>query len=386
MFLIGDRALRAHLDAPELARQLSQDLGLLIRRRRRGGSGRTGFRSIAQRSSWDASATTAKLVEGAEVAVGDLKMFGSLVRNAPVGLLYADAFGHVRIVSRNVVEWLTRLGVSVPAQGQDGPLSPGALQLGTILSALSQTEGQEVSLTSLSGESRERTFRVPMEASGERDKVIYRFSLKALHEQSEGLTWVAGYVGALVEDAPGGDDGEGRLIPLRPATVTEGLSVQSLAQVAKAAVRTAMARAGKTVRFEPPRDLAHAIGYHDALQEALADLLAESVQRDPSDKGPTLALSEGANQVELTILDLHFGLPVSALKRVLLAPSDPPLGLEVFGRFVRAIVESHGSVVLNEDEWGLSVVAKLLRARPFTRVPSLQPPPPRQVRNSIPTR
>lgn len=381
VFLLGDKAKQAHLDTPEIAERMSRDFGFLIRRRRVGEASQRGFRRTTQRGYWNASASAAKLVEGAEVAVGDLKMFGSLIRNAPIGLLYSDAFGHVRIVSRDVMQWLSEIGVSVPSHSADAPLSPGSLRIGTVLNALAKLGGREVSLVELAKEGASSSFVVPA-AKG---AAGHRFTLRALHEESDGVSWVAGYVGALVVESRGAESSEeGQVLAFRPQTETDSLRVRSLSDCAQAAARSAMAQVGKPVRFEPARYPGYAIAYHDELRDALTDLLCELAPRDPSGRGPVVAVAENDNQVELTILDLQFGLPISALMRVLLAPSDPPAGLEVFGRFVRAVVESHGSVKLSEDDWGLSVKAELLRARPLRRLPSMRPSamaPPRKRRH-----
>jgi len=105
----------------------------------------------------------------------------------------------------------------------------------------------------------------------------------------------------------------------------------------------------------------------------MEDLLYEASIRDSSGKGPVVTLHEDGDRIHISILDVQFGLPTSALKRALRAPSDPPEGLEVFARFVFTVAESHGAVELLEDDWGVTVEAQVLRARPLTRTPSLRP-------------
>lgn len=373
VFLCGDTAERAYMASPEVAQRLSQDLGLMLRRRRIGQADERKWRS-AEAHARGPGMDTAQLVEGAELALGELRIFNSLLRGAPVGLLYADPFGHVRVLGSAFAHWLTARGVAVPPGAASAPLSPGTLMLGAVLKALRTGDGPPITLAQVSERSEGVRFEIPLPADDHGPAKMTVFALRALSESADGVSWTAGFVGTLtehgIEEAKHGPDA--LRLPLDPAL--DALSVQPLANQVRSATRAAAAASGRPVRFEPPRDLGNAIAYHRELEDALTDMLYDAASRDASGNGPVVTLEESGETVTIHIVDVLFGLPTSALKRAVLAPSDPPEGLVAFGRFVRAVSESHGRVELKEDDWGVQISAHLLRARPLVRRPSIRPP------------
>jgi hypothetical protein len=92
--------------------------------------------------------------------------------------------------------------------------------------------------------------------------------------------------------------------------------------------------------------------------------LADVAKASPAGKGPILAVRERSAWVELTVLDLDFGLPNSALEKVLIAPSSAPEGLRTFADLVNAVEASFGRVKLRAtDGWGAGLTVELIRVQ-----------------------
>lgn len=379
IFLCGDQAERAYHASPEIAQRISRDLGLMLRRRRIGILGEGKWRRRGDHVARGPSLDTVQLVEGAELALGDLKMLNTLVRHAPVGLLYADAFGHVRVLGEAFAEWLPRLDVRVPAGASEGTLLPGTLMVGDILGNLRDDHGESASLAQVIGSETGVRYEVPVPRAETDDpndpQRMMVFTLGALREQADGLSWVAGYVGTLAEAVMAPTVEQGNTVRLPIGTAVDVLTVQALSTSIRDVARAAAASSGRPVQYESPREMGHAIAYHRSLADALTDLLYDLSLRDTSGNGPVLTVEEGTETVDIHIMDVMFGLPTSALRRALLAPSDPPDGLQSFGRLVLSVSDSHGRVRVKEDDWGVTVTASLLRARPLAVRPSLRPPP-----------
>ena len=377
VFLCGDSAERTYLRVPELAQRLSQDLGLMLRRRRIGKAGERKWRRQS-RNARGPSFDTAQLVEGAELALGDLRIFNTLLRSAAVGLLYADTFGHVRVLGSAFSEWLQERGVTVPPSALSAPLLPGALMLGAILKVLRDSNDRIITLADVNERSEGVRFEVPLSARAGQPAQLTVFTLRALAETADGVSWTAGFVGTLTSTPlraanDDGSDAETSTVRLPVDGGLDTLRVEALSERIRLAVRAAATASGRPIQFEPPRDLGHAIAYHDELADALIDLLYDTALKDAGGSGPVVTMEQGSTNVSIHMLDLLFGLPTAALRRTLLAPSDPPQGLEALSRFARTVAECHGHVELVEDEAGVRLTAHLLRARPLVRKPSLRP-------------
>jgi len=91
-------------------------------------------------------------------------------------------------------------------------------------------------------------FEVPMPQEDGAPAKLITLGLRALLESSDGVSWVAGYVGALVEGRASAESQQGEA-PLRfPAErLTEVLSLRSLSESIRTVARAASARSGRPV-------------------------------------------------------------------------------------------------------------------------------------------
>ncbi|WP_437645937.1 hypothetical protein [Sorangium sp. So ce362] len=356
VFFCGPVAEQTFSREPERAEHVGRELALLLRRKR-----------LARTAEADAGgagderagrAPEDDLVEGARVALDDLQLFGSMLRSAPVGLLYADAFGDVRFVAPEFAKWLRARDVVVPAESASAALPPGSLTLGDVLGATSAGSAA-VSLSSVmaSDEGIELSVSAPEP---------YVLSVRPLRRESDGSTWIAGYVAALIpvkQPAPG----SGNVRPLAARDATDPLCAFQLGDVVADAVASAARATGRAVRLEPIRGATHALGHRGELGQVLEAFLTDVAGRGLPGHGPVVSVREAPQGVQLSILDVGFGLglPESALQRVLTAPGAAPAGLEPLGRLILAVEDSHGHAELKtNDGWGITLTVTLLRAHP----------------------
>ncbi|HKY36896.1 MAG TPA: hypothetical protein VJN18_13205 [Polyangiaceae bacterium] len=366
VFLCGVAAERAFAEQPDLATRLSRDLALLLRRRRLGSPDEAKWRrTVGGRVARPSERETA-LIEGARIALDDLKLFATLVREAPVGLLYADQFGDVRMLGKAVSDWLASFGLKVPATLGDGLLAVNSLPLSAVLGAFAAAAGvQAPLLASLAETSEGVTLRVtvPASASGT-PRVDLKLTVRALFSQAESTPIIEGYVAALIENEPHTVEPSrvGRLsVPPRH----DALSIFSLTQLVAEVTAAASRRTGRAVRFEPPRTLAYVAGQRQVLARALEEFLVDAATRQGAELGPVVRIQERHNNVTLSVLDLQLGLPSGALQRAVDAPTEAPEGLDALGELVVAVEDSLGRVGLKgEGGWGTTLSAGLVRARP----------------------
>jgi hypothetical protein len=361
VFLCGAVAEETFTREPERAARLGRELALLIRRKRLGRVAEPGAPADAGARPEPAEG----LVEGARVALGDLELFGAVLRSAPVGLLYADAFGDVRFLSRELAAWLREHDVTVPPEGPGAALPPGSLRLGDVIEAAEESASREGA-----GEGRPPTWLSSVMASEEGIEipVVGRgvFHVRPLRQEADGHSWIAGYVAALVP----AEQAATRQVNVRPLGARESvdpLNAFPLGEIVGEAVAAAARATGRTLRLEPIRGAAHAVGHRAELAQALTALLVDVATRGLPGHGPVVSVREVAHGVQLSILDVGFGLglPESALQRVLMAPSAAPPGLEPLGRLIVAVEDSHGEAELKtNDGWGITLVITLLRAHP----------------------
>ncbi|HWO09941.1 MAG TPA: hypothetical protein VNN80_10695, partial [Polyangiaceae bacterium] len=102
VFLCGDRAETAHRSDPSSAARLSVELALLMRRRRvaRAALGEP------EPDTPNAALSSSELASGAQIVGGEMDLLDAMSCDAPVGLMLADSFGHVRRLSREFASWL----------------------------------------------------------------------------------------------------------------------------------------------------------------------------------------------------------------------------------------------------------------------------------------
>ncbi|MCC6558943.1 MAG: hypothetical protein IT372_38945, partial [Polyangiaceae bacterium] len=360
VFLCGAAAEATFTREPERAERLGRELALLVRRKRLG--------RVAEPDPGDGAREPAEsLVEGARVALGDLSLFGAVLRSAPVGLLYADAFGDVRFLSRELAAWLRERDVAVPQESQSAALPPGSLTIGDVLEAAEASSSQEGA-----GEGRPPTWLssvmasedgIEIPVSGPDPGVLH---VRALRQEADGLSWIAGYVAALVPAEPTAQAAR-KLRPLGSRDTLDPLSTFPLGEVVAEAVAAAARATSRSLRLDPIRGAPYAIGHRAELSQALVALLTDVAGRGLPGHGPVVSVREVTHGVQLSILDVGFGLglPESALQRVLMAPSAAPPGLEPLGRLIVAAEDSHGEVELRtNDGWGITLVLTLPRAHP----------------------
>ncbi|WP_437607313.1 hypothetical protein WMF20_41905 [Sorangium sp. So ce834] len=354
-FFCGPVAESTYSREPERAEHVGRELALLLRRKR---LARTAIAEGGAGEGRAGHAPADDLVEGARVALDDLQLFGSMLRSAPVGLLYADAFGDVRFLAPEFARWLRARDVTLPPESASAALPPGSLTLGDVLGATSAGSA-EVSLSSVmaSDEGIELSVSAPEPAV---------LSVRPLRRESDGSSWIAGYVAALIpvkQPAPV----SGNVRPLAARDATDPLCAFQLADVVVDAVASAGRATGRAVRLEPIRGATHALGHRGELAQALEAFLVDVASRGLPGHGPVVSVREAPQGVQLSILDVGFGLglPESALQRVLTAPGAAPAGLEPLGRLILAVEDSHGQAELKtNDGWGITLTVTLLRAHP----------------------
>ncbi|AUX47340.1 hypothetical protein SOCE26_088590 [Sorangium cellulosum] len=359
VFFCGPVAESTFSREPERAEHVGRELALLLRRKRLARTAEAGAGGPWEEGDpGGGHEATDHLVEGARVALDDLQVFGSMLRNAPVGLLYADAFGDVRFLAPAFATWLKAREVAVPAESASAALPPGSLTLGDVIGATASGSAA-VSLSSVmaSDEGIELSVTSPEPA------VI---SVRPLRRESDGSSWIAGYVAALIpvkQASPVSDN----VRPLAARDATDPLCAFQLGDLVADAVASAARATGRAVRLEPIRGATHALGHRGELTQVLEAFLVDVASRGLPGHGPVVSVREAPQGVQLSILDVGFGLglPESALQRVLTAPGAAPAGLEPLGRLILAVEDSHGHAELKtNDGWGITLTVTLLRAHP----------------------
>jgi hypothetical protein len=185
LILCGERAARAFSESPERAERLSRELGRLICHRR------ARLEAEAQSCPGGASFRDIdRLIEHAHTAHGDLQTLSALVREAPSALLYADAFGDIRLIGRAFADELATAGVHLPEQ-VGGALPPGAMSLSDLLTASgAQDPGALVS----------KLFDGEGGVSVGLARSARLLQIRPLRRQSDGIGYIAGYIASLVAE------------------------------------------------------------------------------------------------------------------------------------------------------------------------------------------
>jgi hypothetical protein len=338
VFLCGDKARTAFRGDPSQADRMARSLALLLRRRRMG-----------------------RLMQADKLATEDARILASAWREAPVPLLYADAFGDVRMLGNGVTEILGDFGLAPAQAAKEVPLPAGTLSLARVLAALTGKPDAEVAalMTSVLHQ-QEGTLDV-VTASGANGRREYLLSLRAVRQHTDGTSWVAAYVASLVErrETPAPPN-----VHVLPSPASDAIVAFSLADALAPAVAAAARKSARPVRLEPTKGQPQVIGIRKELVRVFEQFLADVAKASPAGKGPILAVRERSAWVELTVLDLDFGLPNSALEKVLIAPSSAPEGLRTFADLVNAVEASFGRVKLRAtDGWGAGLTVELIRVQ-----------------------
>ena len=358
IFLVGKTAEAAFLARPELTNQLADGIATLVRHRRLEKLRADDWRRPGGVLVNNPNDRASDIIAGARAALDRLELFKQMVVSAPVGLLYADSFGDVRLMSQNIANWLSAFGLQVPSLAENGSLESGILALTDVLDVLSNEAGETApSIEELSDTG--TSFDVPMPGLTAEDTPT-RSLLFVVKRFTQGGS--PGFVASMVEV-----DRESDSLPRNVERFPERgdpLVVFSLAETVQDLAAAIAPRTHGNIKLQTPRVLGHVVAHRQELLGALEAFLVEASEASGA-PGPTLTLKERPHRVELTILDLRLGAPPAALKRTLLAPSEPPPGLGALGSLTRAVENSHGSLsVRNEEGWGTQLIATFVRAHP----------------------
>jgi hypothetical protein len=188
LILCGERSSKAFSEAPERAERLSRELGRLIRHRR------ARLEAEAQSRLNGASFRAVdRLLEHARTAHGDLQTLSALVRESPNALLYADAFGDIRLIGRAFADELAASGVNLPAMGGAGSLPAGAVSLVDLLVASGADDpGALVS----------KLFEGSGGVSIPLPRASKALQIRPLRSQSDGIAYIAGFMASFVAEEP----------------------------------------------------------------------------------------------------------------------------------------------------------------------------------------
>jgi len=364
IFFCGAKAGEAYVKSPERVDRIARELALVARRRRMSSGGQTDAAPVSR--ILDAPLPLSeRLVQRADVAAKEIATFGEVMRCAPVGLAYADALGDVRLLSRELGKWLSARGVAVPPESPDGALPGGSIHLGqvfTVLTGSTADEASEILSEVLHAETgitcRSEPGMTP----------AFAVTIRAMRQRADGFTSVTGYVVSVVEQP---EDKPTNVRSLTTAPTLDPLGSFPLSEVIAQSVAGTARATGRQVKIEPMRGMGHVIGHRMALEKAFESFLSEASSQSPSAQPPVISVRETSTAVEPSVLDwsMGFGLPESALQRVLIAPGAAPPGLEALGRLIMSVEDSHGAVqIRSEDGWGLTLVVSLLRAKPRVKV------------------
>jgi len=177
LFLCGARAEQVHLEDPDRATRLADELALILRGRR---------------------AVRAQEAPPEPTELAPLAMF---LHDAPTPLLYADALGSVRLLSRPFATRLRALG----GDAKEGPVEPGVLTLTEVLGRLTGLGRDEVTAAVMAALTRAEGASFLIDLDG----AAHALSLRAVRRRWRGNSWSTGFAVALVEapaHATGKDD------------------------------------------------------------------------------------------------------------------------------------------------------------------------------------
>lgn len=361
VFLCGDRAETAFKSDPSVASRLSTELGLLMRRRR---LGRASLNELAASGRRD-SRGTGELASGAQLVNDEMELLDAMVRDAPVGLMLADSFGQVRMLSREFASWLGSFGVKLPALRDDALVPAGALTLASVLEQLLASPAEVASRRIAELVGSKEALRLPITTPAAQGGEALVLRLRALRRTVLSVDHVTGFVATLVPADTAGPSSRSGAGPIISIHNVEELSAFPLASVVRDAIAGVNRTLKRQVLVEPSMSPAHCIGKKAQLTSALRAFLTDSAMQE----SPVLVLREKSRDLELIIHDLDLGVPAGALERVLNAPHHPPAGLEALGRLILAVEESHGSMrVVSGRGWGSRLILRLHRARSVVMV------------------
>lgn len=384
-FLCGPSARQAFEADATRAPRLGERLATLLRARRLTSSstGPTakGVGTIDRSLSFDPNESAYGLLAGATKALKGLGLFETIVREAPVGLLYADAFGDVRAVSRTLAELFPPLGVA--SEGQVS-LPAGELTLVCLLGALTGRGPAEAAdvIASLPRRTGDVTLSINLPKGGAPRP--YALRLRALRGDDDVRSTIAGYV-AVLTDARADLERTGHWLrpPSPPAEVSPaptGLTTSNLRDGLALSLQQVERRAGWRPRAELER-AAVPVVHRPALFDALASFLAASRALPGPEAAPiSVSVQRRRGGVDVVIAGLASDLPPSLLRAVVDTPHLAPPELAPLATLVATAREGHGLAQIVPMPQGYALLIALLPAQlsappdPLFALPSAPPP------------
>lgn len=357
--LIGESAERTFLQHPEIAQRIADELAHLIRHRRLARHRAAEWRRPGGLDVETSLQGATSIVDGARGALHRLALAHEVIAAAPVGLVHADAFGDVRLMSEAFRRLYLTVGGRAPPPGPGGNYPPGVLTLAEVLDVLARAGGRgALRIESLPEEP--LAFIVPGNVrEPATENALWVAIRRFMHQE------VPGTIVTLVETASASVDSASPTNVERFPDRGDPLVVFSLAQLLRDVVDDVTRRTQTRIKLQTPRFHAHVVGHRRELTAALTEFLTEAAGVEGKRSTPILALKERQYRIELTVLDVQLGAPTGAVRRTLLAPSQPPPGLGGLGAFARAVENSHGSVAFKQEEgWSIRLTASLIRVRP----------------------
>ncbi|MBN2194456.1 MAG: hypothetical protein JW751_16685 [Polyangiaceae bacterium] len=357
--LIGQSAEQAFLQHPEVTQRIADDLAHLIRHRRLARHRAAEWRRPGGLDVETTMQGATSMVDGARGALHRLALAHEVIAAAPVGLVHADAFGDVRLMSEAFRRLYLTVGGTAPAPGAGGNFPPGVLTLAEVLDVLTRAGGQAALHLEALPEEPVSFVVIGSHREPPTDSALLVAVRRFVHQD------VPGTIVSLVEAAGASTIETSSTNIERLPDRGDPLVVFSLAQLLRDVVDDVSRRTQGRIKLQTPRILAHVVGHRRELTAALVDFLTEAAGADGKRSAPILTLKERQYRIELTIMDVQLGAPTGAVRRTLLAPSQPPPGLLGLGALTRAVENSHGSVAFRQEEgWGIRLTASLVRARP----------------------
>jgi hypothetical protein len=367
VFLCGQAARRAFEADPSRAGQLGEHLGALVRQQRLAtappGRASDSVSSMSTSMTITGQETSYHLVVGAARALEGLEMFSTIVREVPTGVLYADAFGDVRVVSREMAAWLPALGLAADPEATLS-MPQGALPLTRLLMALTGRGPGDVMAVLASLPRRQGDLELPVSLPKNGLRQPYTLSLRAIREEGEGRATTTGYVGAL-SDARVDLERTGHWLPPPTLLAQEPTALinSPLAAVLSMSLQRLQQRTGWSPHFDPgPPGLV--VVHRPTLFDALASFLASAhAALGPRIAPCSIAVRRQQVGVELVIVGLDFDLPLSFLRSVLDNPHQAPTNFHALASLASATREGQGDAqFVPAPPRGYSLVLTLLPA------------------------
>jgi hypothetical protein len=355
VFFCGEQAEASHRADPAATERLARELGLVLRHRRLALAGEGAPAAEPPRARRDAIAP-APLARTAQVVLGDMELFASILRNSPVEVLYADSFGEIRLLGGGVEATLGELGITVPAESST-PLPAGSLTLARVLVAATGRSPQQIA--SSMAQLLEGRDGICLEVPARESIQPLSLSVRPIRRLDRGIDYLAGYVATFM--ARGVEAPASNVVSLAGADPIQSFSLsEAVVDVAQQVTRTAR----RPVRVAASRGAAYALARRGSLLRALERFLGEAVRASSGDP-PVVRVRERRGRAEIQLLDLQLGVPIAVVERVLQAPDLPPKGLEGLGRLAQVIEDCHGRIKVRGGRGlGLVLVIGLPRARP----------------------